>query len=129
VRCQSVGARGRGGLTLAVVAEGHLRLAEANGVFPLGDAIELFELGLVDTLHKRLARWRQLWGAAQERRVRAASGVKVTCLAGEVQLNGFDTDVCGAGGHGCNGLRGFCGGEGEVGGERIVLAKRRLHRS
>jgi hypothetical protein len=39
-------------LTLAVVAEGHLGLAEANGVFALGDAIELLELGLVDTLQQ-----------------------------------------------------------------------------
>jgi hypothetical protein len=38
-------------LTLTVVAEGHLSLAEANGVFALGDAIELFQLGLVDALH------------------------------------------------------------------------------
>jgi len=38
-------------LTLTVVAEGHLGLAEANGVFALGDAIELLKLGLVDALH------------------------------------------------------------------------------
>jgi hypothetical protein len=41
-------------LTLAVVAEGHLCLAEANGVFSLGDAIELLELGLVDALQRKL---------------------------------------------------------------------------
>jgi hypothetical protein len=38
------------GRTLTVVAEGHLGLAETNGVLSLGDAIELFKLGLVDTL-------------------------------------------------------------------------------
>ena len=38
-------------LTLAVVAEGHLGLAKANGVFALRDAIELLELCLVDALH------------------------------------------------------------------------------
>lgn len=38
-------------LTLAIVAEGHLCLAETNGVFALGDAIELLELCLVDALH------------------------------------------------------------------------------
>jgi len=38
------------GLTLTVVAEGHLGLAEANGVFALGDAIELLEFGLVNAL-------------------------------------------------------------------------------
>jgi hypothetical protein len=40
-------------LTLAVVAEGHLGLAEANGVFALGDAIELLEFRLVDALHQK----------------------------------------------------------------------------
>jgi hypothetical protein len=39
-------------LTLAVVAEGHLGLAEANGVFARGDAIELLELCLVDALQQ-----------------------------------------------------------------------------
>jgi hypothetical protein len=39
-----------GALTLTVVAEGHFGLAEANGVFALGDAIELFEFGLVNAL-------------------------------------------------------------------------------
>jgi hypothetical protein len=37
-------------LTLTVVAEGHLGLAEANGVFALGDAIELLEFSLVNAL-------------------------------------------------------------------------------
>ena len=41
-------------LTLSVVTEGHLGLAEANGVFALGDAIELLELGLVDALHLKV---------------------------------------------------------------------------
>ena len=40
-------------LTLTVVAEGHLGLAETNGVLASGDAIELLELGLVDALHKK----------------------------------------------------------------------------
>jgi hypothetical protein len=39
-------------LTLAVVAEGHLGLAETNRVLALGDAIELLELGLVDALRQ-----------------------------------------------------------------------------
>jgi hypothetical protein len=38
------------GLTLAVVAEGHLGLAEADRVFALRDAIELLEVHLVDAL-------------------------------------------------------------------------------
>jgi hypothetical protein len=45
---------GGGALTLAIVAEGHLGLAEANGVFPLGDAIKLLEVGLVNTLQQKL---------------------------------------------------------------------------
>jgi hypothetical protein len=36
-----------------------------------------------------------------------------TCLAGEVELNGFDTDVLGAGSHDC----GFLGAEREENGE------------
>jgi hypothetical protein len=43
-------------LTLAVVAEGHLGLAEANRVFALGDAIELLKLRLVDALHSKVRR-------------------------------------------------------------------------
>ena len=43
-------------LTLAVVAESHLGLAETNGVFALGNAIELLELCLVDALHERVRR-------------------------------------------------------------------------
>jgi hypothetical protein len=38
------------GLTLTVVAEGHLGLAEADGIFALRDAIELLKLGLVNAL-------------------------------------------------------------------------------
>jgi hypothetical protein len=37
-------------LTLSVVAEAHLGLAEANGVLAGADAIELLELCLVDAL-------------------------------------------------------------------------------
>jgi len=40
-------------LTLAVIAKGHLGLAETNCVLALGDAIELLEFGLVDTLAKK----------------------------------------------------------------------------
>ena len=38
------------GLTLAVVAEGHLGLAQTNGVLARSDAIELLEFSLVDAL-------------------------------------------------------------------------------
>lgn len=37
-------------LTFAVVAKGHLGLPKANGVFSGANAIELFELGLLDVL-------------------------------------------------------------------------------
>lgn len=37
-------------LTFTVVAKGHLGLAETNGVFASADAIELFELGLLNVL-------------------------------------------------------------------------------
>jgi hypothetical protein len=43
-------------LTLAIVAKGHFGLAEANGVFALGDAIELLEFCLVDALHRKVRR-------------------------------------------------------------------------
>jgi hypothetical protein len=46
-------------LTLAVIAERHLGLAETNRVFALGDAIELLEFGLVDALHGKVRRCRQ----------------------------------------------------------------------
>lgn len=48
------GARGWEGrcLTFSVVAEAHLRLAKADGVFALANAIELLELGLVDALER-----------------------------------------------------------------------------
>lgn len=41
-------------LTLTVVAEGHPGLTETNGVLASGNAIELLELGLVDTLHEKM---------------------------------------------------------------------------
>jgi hypothetical protein len=85
-----------GGLTLAVVAEGHLCLAEANGVFSLRDAIELLELGLVDALHGKS-------GGAPKHAVAGACALQDnTCLAGEIQLNGLDTDVGGTGSHVCD---------------------------
>ncbi len=40
-------------LTLTVVAEGHLGLAEANRVLARSDAIELLEFGLVDALYNK----------------------------------------------------------------------------
>jgi len=44
------GGQGQRVYVLAVVAEGHFGLAQADGVFALGHAIEFLELGLVDAL-------------------------------------------------------------------------------
>lgn len=55
------------GHTLAVVAKGHFGLAEADGVFALGDAIELLELCLVDALEKVLLAEAHLWRAGRKR--------------------------------------------------------------
>lgn len=67
---------GEGVDVFAVVAEAHLGLAEANGVFALGHAIKLLELCLVDTLR------------------------------GEVDINGLDPDIGGARRHGGIGIGG-----------------------
>jgi hypothetical protein len=42
-------------LTLSIVAEAHLGLAEADCVLSLANAIELLELGLVDTLEMKVS--------------------------------------------------------------------------
>lgn len=42
-------------LTFSIIAEAHLRLAQANCVFPFGDSIELFERRLINALFQRLA--------------------------------------------------------------------------
>ena len=47
-------------LTLSVVTEAHLGLAESDCILALRHAIELLQLSLIDTLHSRLARV-QLW--------------------------------------------------------------------
>ena len=90
-------------LTLTVVTEGHLRLAKANRVLSLRDAIELLELGLVNALRLTL----------ESSFIARRSGPGEACcvclglttyLTGKVDLNGFDTDVGRAGGHGCGGM-------------------------
>jgi len=45
-------ARQKSLLTFPVVTEAHLGLSKTNGIFSLTDAIELLQLGLVNTLHK-----------------------------------------------------------------------------
>ena len=39
-------------LTFSIIAEAHLSLAKANGIFPLTNAIELLEFCLVDALEE-----------------------------------------------------------------------------
>lgn len=39
-------------LTFSIIAEAHLSLSKTNCVFPLTNAIELLELGLVNALRK-----------------------------------------------------------------------------
>jgi hypothetical protein len=87
-------------LTLAVVAEGHFRLAEANRVLSLGDAIELFELRLGDALDIELET--SLQGVQCPRKVQVARFLLCTCLAGEIELNGFDADVLRSSSHDCS---------------------------
>jgi hypothetical protein len=84
--------------TLAVVAEAHLGLAETNGILASANAIELLELGLVDALK----------GGTVKSALRI-SGVAIghvgdTHLRREVDLNGLDADVLGAGRHGGGGV-------------------------
>jgi hypothetical protein len=76
-------------------------LAEANGVFALGDAIELLELGLVDALHQNVRRLSVSRRPAVARSTAAAPAAIFTCLAGEVKLNGLDTNVGGTRSHIC----------------------------
>jgi hypothetical protein len=43
--------------TFPIIAEAHLGLAKTNGVFALTNAIELFQVLLVDTLFQRSILW------------------------------------------------------------------------
>jgi hypothetical protein len=79
-------------LTLAVVAEGHLGLAEANRVFALGDAIELLKFGLVDALQGK-SQQASSRGQAAVGMPAATRVVMFTCLAGEIELDGLDANV------------------------------------
>lgn len=59
--------------TLTVVAEGHLGLAQTNGVFARSNAIELLEFSLVDTLQK-------IWSVVSVWRGRAARRSARVCF-------------------------------------------------
>lgn len=72
--------------TFAVVTEAHLSLAETNGVFSGGNAIEFLQLGLVNALVELVST------SYQNCRVRAY-------LAGKVDLNGLDANVLRSSGH------------------------------
>jgi len=59
-----------GNFTFAVVAEGHLGLAKANGVFPGADAIKLFEFALLNILQAMMVSCDDISWAVRWRRYR-----------------------------------------------------------
>ena len=93
-------------LTFSVITEAHLRLAKANGVFALRDAIELLELCLVDTLMRLLALPREVVKKGVGKRLFV---LDLTYLARKVEFNGLDTNILRAGCHVCNFVN-MCGG-------------------
>lgn len=105
-------------LTLTIIAEAHLGLAEANGVFPGSDAIELLEFALLYILQMCNTNWlsvsklgrtersSQFWSlilglfstGGREARGYSHKGNKpatATYLAREVNFNGLDANVLG----------------------------------
>ena len=68
--------------TFSVVAEAHLGLAEANGVFALRNAIEFLQFSLVNALVDFIS------VDCHEQHCLVSS-----YLAGKVKLEGFDADV------------------------------------
>lgn len=42
--------------TFSIIAEAHFGLSKTDCVFPLANAIELFQLSLVDTLYIRISK-------------------------------------------------------------------------
>jgi hypothetical protein len=102
--------RGQGRLlTLAIIAEAHLCLPQANRVLSRADAIELLELGLLDIL-QRLGAVSDVgeeglggnWGRGPTPRA-----CSPTHLAGGVDLDGLDADVLRTGGHCGQAIGGF----------------------
>jgi hypothetical protein len=93
-------------LTLTVITEAHLGLAETNGVLSSTDAIVLLELNLVDAL------WKVVWLVLDKKGGNPqglAVGIRKrgTNLSGEVDLNGLDTNVLGTSSHGGGGVEGM----------------------
>lgn len=43
-------------LAFSIIAEAHFGLSETNCVFPLANAIKLFQLGLVNALYVRISK-------------------------------------------------------------------------
>lgn len=84
--------------TFSVVAEAHLRLAKANGVFACANAIELLKFCLIDALCTQLAMFCFLL---------CSNGLEVlllpasTYLTWEVDLNGLYANVLGSCCHDC----------------------------
>lgn len=80
--------------TFPVVTESHLGLTQANCVFALTDAIELFELRLVYTLALRSAQ--HIKGLSPNNDAPLQSW---TYLVWEVDFNGFNANVLWTRGH------------------------------
>ena len=98
-------------LTFAIIAKAHLGLAKTDCVLSGADAIELFQLVLVDILQvvRTCQRFRRSEGGEVGELKGAGSGSSVpqrqgkglkTHLAGEVDLDGLDADILRTGGHG-----------------------------
>ena len=76
-------------LTFSIVAEAHFSLSETNCVFPLANAIELFQLSLIDALQLLISRASNDEEASRIYREEAVE----TYLTREVDLNGLDANV------------------------------------
>jgi hypothetical protein len=76
--------------TFSVIAEAHLGLAEADCIFPLADAIELLELGLIDALHIESVHALHVMGWWS-----IGGNLAKTNLTWEVDLKSFDADILG----------------------------------
>jgi len=73
-------------LTFPVVTEAHLGLSKTNGVFSLTDAIELLQLGLINTLHKGSV-------IIQVKNHKFMAGKTLTYLTWKIYFNGFNANV------------------------------------
>ena len=78
-------------LAFSIIAKAHFGLSETDCVFPLANAIELFQLGLVDTLYIRISKISNGKGMIGNNRGESSE----MYLTGEVDFNGLDANVLG----------------------------------